>query len=75
MAQKPIPSVLSHGKATFTRDIVDLDFDEEEYVNYADTFYPVRARSTRVPAVADRGPSRSSAPRAASAKRWVCTSR
>ena len=75
VAQKPIPSVLSHGKATFTRDIVDLDFDEEEYVDYADTLYPVRARPASVPAVADRGPSRSSAPRAASAKRWVCTSR
>ena len=35
----------------FTRDIVELDFDDDEYVDHADTFY----------AVADRRPSRSSA--------------
>ena len=30
-AQKAMPSVSSHRKRLFTRDIVELDFDDEEY--------------------------------------------
>ena len=54
------------GKGDFTRDIVELDFDDEEYVDHADTFYAVQAFPARVYAVADRRPIRSSALRAAS---------